>query len=297
MALPALQMPGEAEEAPAVALDVGAETWCKEILMNKKRVVVVADFHSGHLFGLTPPGWWIRGSKSNVRASKIHDFQRHLWGFYEKAINELKPIDTLLVCGDAIDGKGERSGGIEQLTTNRHEQALMAASAIDIAEAKKVRLFRGTRYHTGRDEDFEDTIVQSAKCQDVAIGDHDWFECNGQTLDVRHKVGSSSIPHGRHTPVARERLWNLIWNSDDERQPKATIIIRAHVHFYGYCGGPDWLGVTCPALCYNSSFGKRDCSGLVDIGLLVFDFNDDGTFSWYPILADFPAMKVHSEKL
>lgn len=265
--------------------------------MKKKRVVVVTDGHAGHLYGLTPPGWWIRGSKANVRAAKVHSFQRNLWGFYEHSISLLRPINVLLYPGDAIDGKGERSGGVEQLTTDRHEQAAMAAAAIDVAEPEKARLFRGTRYHCGKDEDFEDTIVQSSKCKDIAIGDHDWFKCNGQTFDVRHKVGGSTIPHGRHTAIARERLWNLIWNSEDERQPKATILLRAHVHYFSYCGAGSWLGVTCPALCYNSSYGKRDCSGLVDVGLLVFDFDEDGSYSWRPILAEFAALKVKPEEI
>lgn len=265
--------------------------------MKRKRIVVLADFHAGHIFGITPPGWWIKGGKTNARATKIHAFQRALWGFYEKAINELKPIDVILMAGDCIEGKGERSGGIELLTSDRHDQAQMAAAIIDEAGAPKVRLFRGTRYHCGVSEDFEDTIIQSSKCEDIAIGDHDWFKCNGQMIDIRHRVAGSTVPHGRHTAIARERLWNLIWNSEEERQPKATILIRAHVHFFSYCGASSWLGITAPALCYNSSFGKRDCSGLVDVGLLAFDFNEDGGYSWWPILAKFPALKVRAESL
>jgi hypothetical protein len=201
------------------------------------------------------------------------------------------------MAGDAIEGKGERSGGVELLKADRHEQAAMAAAAIDICEAQKVRLFHGTRAHTGKEEDFEDTILESMKCKDAAIGDHDWFRCNGEVFDIRHKVGGSTIPHGRHTAIARERLWNLIWNSEDERQPKATILLRAHVHFFSYCGASNWLGITCPALCYNSSFGKRECSGLVDVGILAFDFNESGGYTWRPILADFKLLKVRAESL
>ena len=264
--------------------------------MSDKRVVVVADFHSGHLFGLTHPGWWVKGGGANKRANRVHDFQRKLWGFYEKAIESLKPIHTLLLVGDAIEGKGERSGSVELLTADRHDQAQMAAAAIDVAEAKKVRLFRGTRYHCGVQEDFEDTIVQSSKCSDIAIGDHDWFRVNGQVIDVRHKVGSSGVPHTRHTAIARERLWNLMWHSEDERQPKATIVLRAHVHYFTYAGAGSWLGITCPALCYNSSYGKRDCSGLVDVGFLVFDFTEGG-YTWRPILAGFSELRVRPESL
>jgi hypothetical protein len=55
--------------------------------------------------------------------------------------------------------------------------------------------------------------------------------------------------------------------------------------------------MTTPALTYNSAFGIRDCEGLVDVGLLVFDFEDDGSYSWRPILAGFDKLKVQAEAL
>ena len=235
--------------------------------MSNKRMVVISDLHAGHEYAITPPDDW------RAASTKTGKFERALWGFYTHAIDSLKPIDVLVVPGDCIEGKGERSGGMELLTTDRNRQAEMAAKIIDYAEAEKVRIFRGTRAHVGKDEDWEDTIIHASKCRDISISDHDWLECNGQVIDVRHKVSGSTVPHGRHTAVARERLWNLIWNSEGGRQPKADILLRAHVHYFSFCGAAGWLGVTCPALCYNSSFGKRECSGIVDVGLLVFDFD------------------------
>ncbi len=260
--------------------------------MKKKRVVVAADFHAGHEYGIVPPG-----TERRSESSKMGRFEKALWDFYTTALDSVKPIDVLIVPGDCIEGKGERSGGMELITADRNRQAQMAARAIDYAEAEKVRIFRGTRAHVGKDEDWEDVILKASECKDISISDHDWLECNGQIIDVRHKVGGSTVPHGRHTPIARERLWNLIWNSEGQRQPKASIVLRAHVHYFSFCGASTWLGITCPALCYNSSFGKRECSGVVDVGILVFDFEEDGSYSWRPILADFPALKVRRERV
>ena len=257
--------------------------------MKRKRMVVAADLHCGHEYAITPP------SDQRPPETKTGRFERALWDFYTTAIDALKPIDILVIPGDCLEGKGERSGGVELLTSDRNRQAEMAAKVIDYAEAEKVRIFRGTRAHVGKDEDWEDTIVKKSACKDIAIGDHDWLSCNGQVIDIRHKVGGSTVPHGRHTPIARERLWNLIWNSEDGRQPKASILLRAHVHYFSFCGAANWLGVTCPALCYNSSFGKRECSGIVDVGFLVFDFEPNGEYSWRPILAKFPSLKVKRE--
>jgi hypothetical protein len=261
-----------------------------------KRLVVLADLHSGHEFGLCPPAWWAQVDDSGARRAKAGIFQRQLWSFYTSALDALKPIDIIAVNGDAIEGKGERSGGVELITSDRHEQVAMAKEAIDYAEAPVVRLMFGTRYHTGADEDFEAALRNTVKGK-ASIHGHDFLDINGRQLDIKHKVGSSSIPHGRMTAIARARLWNVVWNSERERQPRADIIIRSHVHYFGYCGAASWLGMTTPALTYNSAFGIRDCEGLVDVGLLVFDFEDDGSYSWRPILAGFDKLKVQAEAL
>jgi hypothetical protein len=84
------------------------------------------------------------------------------WDYFTKSVDKVvkeHPFDLLIVNGDATDGKGGRSGGNEQITTDRIKQAKMAAECIDYCKAKKIKLARGTPYHTGHDEDFENIIV------------------------------------------------------------------------------------------------------------------------------------------
>ena len=99
------------------------------------------------------------------------------------------------------------------------------------------------------------------------------------------------------TALARARLWNVVWNSEHEKQPKANLIIRSHVHYYNFCGADSWMGLTTPALCYNSSYGVRECEGLVDVGFVVFNFDKDGEYEWNTVNAEFDALKVQSESL
>jgi len=258
--------------------------------MNK-RMVVVSDFHSGHEYGLCPPC-----AHRRAASSKTGKFEQALWQFYAKAIDSLKPIDILLVNGDCIEGKGESSGGVELLTTDRHEQAGIAAEAIRYAEAGTIRIMYGTRRHAGKEEDFEKTILPLLKCKNVQIGGHGFFDVNGRKVDVKHKVGGSSIPHGRMTPLAKAVLWNKVWSSEG-RQPKGEIFIRSHVHYFAACLGIGWLAMSTPALTYNSHFGVRECEGLVDVGIVTFDFNDKGDYTWWPIPAAFAELKVKAESL
>lgn len=259
--------------------------------MSDKRVVVISDLHSGHEYGLCPPC-----SHRRVAGSKEGRFEAALWKFYAAAIDSLRPIDILLVNGDAIEGKGESSGGVELLTTDRHDQAQIAADAVAYADAEKTRFMYGTRRHVGKEEDFERVILDKLKPKNVDIGGHGFFIVNGRKFDVKHKVGGSSIPHGRLTALAKAVLWNKVWASEG-RQPKGEIFLRSHVHYFAYCGGFGWVAMSTPALTYNSHFGVRECEGLVDVGIVVFEVTEKGSYTWWPIPADFAELKVKPEYL
>jgi hypothetical protein len=260
-----------------------------------KRLLLTGDYHAGHHFGLTPPGWWEAESGVLPEIAKRGKFQRALWGFATEAVERLQPIDILEVGGDAIDGKGDKSGGIELRTSDRLEQGDMAAEFINFVGAPKVRMVYGTRYHVGQKEDLEKAIVKNIHA-DTTIQGHGFFDINHCIVDVKHKVGSSTVPYGRMTALAKAHLWNLLW-AERKRQPKANIIARHHVHYHVFCGESGWLAFTIPPLCYGSAFGIRECESLVDIGMVYTDIYEDGGWTWNSILADFPGMEAAVESL
>jgi hypothetical protein len=229
-----------------------------------KRVVVISDLHCGSDVGLTHPMW--QGTP----------LQKELWDAFAEMIKAVQPIDILIVNGDMIDGKASRSGGTRMITVDRAEQAEMAASAIEFTEANDIYLTYGTGYHTGNSEDWEGVVADKLG---VPIEDQLWVEVYDTTFDVKHFVGASSVPHGRHTSIARDRLWNILW-ADMGQQPKSDVIIRSHVHYHNYNGGPTWVAMTTPALQgLGSKFGSRIPSGTVDFGIVYFDVDEEG-FSW-----------------
>jgi len=243
-----------------------------------KRVVAISDMHCGHLVGLTPPAWRV----SRARMPVVYAVQREMWNFYEATLRALQPIDALLVLGDCMDGRGQRSGGTEQITQDMREQRRIAAACIETAKARQTVMVYGTPYHVGPEgEDYEQDLADELG---ATIGGHEWAEAHGVVFDLKHKVGGSQIPHGRHTAIARERLWNVLWH-ERELAPKAQIILRGHVHYFNYCGGVDWLGITMPALQGpGSKYGVRQCSGTVHFGLISFDIDKDGSYTWQPHL-------------
>ena len=533
--------------------------------------MVCSDTHTGHHYGLTPPEWWFGKDSGDRLQRDIGEYQRDLWGFTADTIERLKPIDILLMTGDAIDGKGEKSGGVEQLTTDRVEQCRMLARFIDETEAEKVRMVYGcltaghkilksdlswanvetlrpgddllafdenenevggrrfcsskvlmnqafkdevydlilsdgskitangehpflmrrggrkyewvkvehlykiahpstpgfgknglseympmpfprllpvwdnensyqagylagffdgegcvnqpvkrrgrgekfsdehgfkisaaqkknaalsftencldelgfqystlnasdrdvyniailggsgqqlrflgsvrprrllknfriekmmstrsngeksnlklidirkagqqivyglstssktyisdgfmshnTRYHVGKEDDFESIIPDFSHCKDIKIEGHGFYNVNGCVIDAKHKIGASQIPHGRHTAISRARMWNVMWHNEKARHPLSNIILRGHVHYFNYAGGPSWVGITLPALCYHTIFGVRECEGLVDLGIVWFDIYDSGRFSWDWRMAEFQGLDVEA---
>jgi hypothetical protein len=253
-----------------------------ENIEERTRIVVISDLHTGSRSGLTPPDWQYCNETEDPVQAKYGDFQRQTWGWYCNTMAALQPIDRLVVNGDALDGKGEKQGGTDQLTTDRRVQVAMADRVIEEAHAKRVAIIKGTPYHTGRDEDWEEVLAEKVGAD--RCGAHEWFDAHGWTLDFKHKIASSSVPHGRHTALARARLWNLLW-AERQLQPKAHILVRSHAHTYVFDGGAKWLAMITPGLQGLTKYGGLEMEGTIDYGLISIDVTPRG-WIWQAYLAD-----------
>ena len=258
--------------------------------MKTKRVVVISDLHAGHRSGLTPVEWQWKNTKD--ARGKFATVQKTLWEFYAKAMDDLSPIHAMVVNGDAIDGKGPRAGSSEHITADRKEQADMAAECILRAKAENVYLVYGTPYHVGASEDWEDVVAEKVK---APIKDQLWLEVNGVLFDFKHKVGGSTIPHGRHTALARSKLWEQLWADMEGRKP-ADVLVRSHVHYHTFSGDHRSLALTTPALQAYSKYGTRQCEGIINIGLIWFDVAE-GDYTWSSKLLEAKQFKSDPVKL
>lgn len=243
-----------------------------------KKIVVIADLHSGHVAGLTPPTWQFEAVDENPLLADAAKMRAQMWQAYRGWQKTIGKPDVLIVNGDCIEGPGYRSGGTELLTADQQYQCDIAAECIKLWKAPTILMTYGTPYHTGfAGQDWERLVAKEVGAEHIKA--KFWpLEINGCIFDVKHKIGASSIPHGRHTAIAREKLWNGLW-ADHESQPKAKVIIRSHVHYYVYAGGAGWFGVVTPALqAPATKYGGRECSGTVDFGLLCFFVNPSGEY-------------------
>lgn len=234
-----------------------------------KRVVIISDLHCGHRAGLTPPTWQYDINSENKERVHYARIQSGIWDWLVEEIKSIGKIDVLICNGDAIDGKGEKSGGTEQLESDMMRQGEMAVECIRQFNANKIYMTYGTPYHTGKSEDFEYIVAKELGAE---IHDHPFINVDGLIFDVKHKVSSSVIPHGRHTAIGRESLWNILWATQEEIQPNADITVRSHVHYYAFSETWGKSNLITPALMgFGSKFGSRQCSGIVNIGFISFE--------------------------
>lgn len=229
-----------------------------------KTIAIISDMHCGSSWGLTPPSWHRKESHY------AYPLQKETWDTYCRVVKRWSNPDVLIVNGDCIEGRQDRQGGAELITNDRNVQVEMAVQAIRRWNADKIFITYGTKYHVGdQAEDFEFNIYQQLrKITHTKIEGHLFFKCEGLVIDARHKLGSSSIPHGRGTALLREMMWNLIQSANDEA-PKANIIIRSHVHYHILLEVPNRLMFTTPSLQLSRGrYGSRECSGQTHWGMV-----------------------------
>lgn len=238
------------------------------------RLLLTSDRHSGHEYGLPTPDTWA------PEETALGKTQRELWRFYADSVDALKPIDGIIDNGDAIDGKGKKSGGTELATADRIKQCEAAAYGINYAEADDVGLIYGTPYHTGGDEDFEDVIAPMVHAK--MIGGNEAVEINGRVIRLRHKLDTTKAPYHQYTAMAREAVQDII--KADEWKPNhkvADVLIFSHRHRFSHIedGNGRHVFVT-PSLQWHTKYGGRECGGLIHFGIMWLDIYNDGRIEW-----------------
>lgn len=258
-----------------------------------KRWLQLSDTHCGHLVGLTGPENW---AGSQTKWGKV---QRICWKFFTDELEPFKPFDVVHVNGDWITGKNHKSGSRELITADLSEQAMIGVSIIKPTECKIVRATRGTPYHTGSDENHEDTIIRELKIAgiDAKIKNHGFYLFNGKQLNVKHKIAVSSTHYGRLTPLAKEIDWNRIWHLKGV-QSLADVLMRGHAHYYEQIRHNDCIGLILPSLqALGDSYGELQCSGTVDFGFIVIDVYDTGKIEVHERIMEGKWQKSEPERL
>lgn len=190
-----------------------------------------------------------------------------------------------------IEGRGDRTGSTELITSDRNQQIELAEEILNFIDAPQYLFTYGTKYHVSdTGEDWEDQLAGKFNAK---IGGQQFFDINGLIFHAKHKVPGSTIPHGRFTALARQKVWNLFW-SESGQTPKADVFIRSHCHYYDFCGGVGWLAMITPSLQgWGSKFGERVCEGTIDFGFVFMDIKDKNNWGWQARISPVESASVH----
>jgi hypothetical protein len=235
-----------------------------------KRVLFIADTHCGHKSGLTPPAWHTAVPEQAPRSVRKAAAQRvKLWRWFAANVDALWPIHRLIHLGDAVDGRGEKSGGVELMTTDREEQARMAAEIIRFVGAPTY-MVRGTPYHVGEQEEWENWVAKDVGAKKIEDEGH--YDIRGLKVCCKHFIGNSNSTASKYTALSRAQVNQLLWAALGQ-QDKADIIIRAHIHRYARVEDDMGLAAVCPPLQgLGSRYGVRQRDGLpCSFGFLCLD--------------------------
>jgi hypothetical protein len=242
------------------------------------RLLIISDMHCGNIVGLTPPSFQRKFLPKDIsKCNKLTKIQKAIWNYYSNEItkiNKEKQIDICISNGDAISGNGYRSGGTEELTTDRIIQADIAQKAIEFVGAKTNLIIAGTPSHVGTEEEYEQVLANNLNCK---FENHSWVEINKIIFDLKHHCNSSGVPHGRFTPIAKEALWGKLWGEIDLIPKPIHYLIRSHVHYFSLIQDDHITALTTPCLQgFGSRYGAKLCSGIPTIGFLTFDIYPNG---------------------
>lgn len=244
-------------------------------------VVVLPDTHCGSLVGLTPPQFDATPGDSEGGEMELYDKRRALWKWFSAEAKALGHVDGLVGLGDLVEGKGRKNAGADNLTSNMVTQTKMAAKCIEQFDAEKRMFIRGTPYHVGEEDQWEDVI---ADFLDDPITDKAYASMYGHTFYLRHKIGKSGAPAGWATAPAKELTWNVL-NSVTQLTPDIDVCMYAHIHEYTVLHKWGRTAVTSPALQLpNTSFGAKNMNGNYDVGFLHIDFYENEKFDIVPHL-------------
>lgn len=265
------------------------------------RLLAFADTHVGHYCGLTPPPYQIEPAALDDPRSKYLINAAKLWRWWDTKIHKVmdeKPIDIAIFDGDALEGKGERSGGCELITTDRERQAEMFASIIHGLNIKRLFMAYGTSAHGGKEEDWERVAAEKAGAESIGAEIH--LDINDLIIEAKHTMSNTKSPISMYTPMQRERLIQSLW-AEYGQQPNANIIIRAHTHRCLVMEDPnvEKFVVSLPGLQgLGSKYGSREYGGLpVSFGFVIIDIERKGQVSIKAYLAPLKMQAAHVTKI
>ena len=256
------------------------------------KVLICSDWHCGHRVGLLHENNQPKISDGEPEpVQKVASIRRLLWNWFSKTVKTEAPFDKLIINGDAIDGSGEKCGGVDLITSDRNEQVEWAKNIVDFIGASDVRVVLGTPYHVGSEEDWEVTLarrINAKHCDPKGL-----YDLNGLIVDCVHKMSEAA---GAWTKAQLMSYLGKLHDAAVTGKPAekmTNLMIRSHIHrCVGYCNpAMNFQAWTTPALAWapGTKYSRTMPDSLPrDIGLLVLHVESEKDWHIEPHICPIP---------
>ena len=250
-----------------------------------KRWVWIADLHGGSPVGLT-----------NYPTNPFQEalYERYLdsisW-FYE---NYGQP-DVCVVVGDPTEGVDQKLDIEDHSILSQYQHAAECICRWNASE--EYIIITGTKVHTHlQHQQLEEILSDKIKlvCQELygttpivsvrrklTTTINSWF-----SVQARHFISRSVIPHGRFTAQARSQMWEILNSAMKSAQSStpakwSDLLMFGHAHYYSHTDNgfgetvilPSWKAI-------GDKFGDEICDGHIDLGCVGTFISDEDEKQW-----------------
>jgi len=209
--------------------------------------LAIGDVHTGSAYGLFPSGHTL----STGGVSQLNSGQRYLLDCFDHMVGELPPkLDFVAFTGDMVDGLNHKRDALGRVEVDGMWQADAAATLMApiVKRATKKYCVAGSGYHVGNGAMFEQHFASQIGADETPGGHKvwDWLllrVANDIVFDIAHHQSYMTV--NRSTALEREMRHSELITPD--MKDGTDLIIRAHVHSYGFMNLDGQLALSLPA--------------------------------------------------
>jgi hypothetical protein len=194
-----------------------------------KQILFLSDLHVGGYRSLWPEGGEIETDGGNDKTVwPLTRAQEYLWECWNHLLTTLpRKLDAIVVNGDAIQGHRD-PWATKLCASSFNDQEDAAVKLLEPLRKRTDKFFMtaGTKYHQ---PDFADSERKVAK--DLKAQYSPWLNIHAgkELINVAHGHATGFVY--RATMLEREFNFNVL-AAKTHQTPLATILARAHIHFY-----------------------------------------------------------------
>ncbi len=232
----------------------------------KRAIALMGDLHFASIYSLMRP--FITFDNRTILPSPEQQKLNLVFNWcYEKM--KYWNVDTILFCGDIIQGTNKKSFGNDLVTANLEEQRTLATDYLrPICKNRKVFGVSGTDYHQSLDTEIERKIIEDLNGQ--YFGKMGWITIpnSKRVLNLAHESAKATVYP--FATMEREATGMMKAYGEGKLPFRPDVIIRGHRHLFGHLHTSSYHFVLVPAFQVWYPFRTSYYGNLQsDIGIVI----------------------------